>query len=140
MITFAAAANKNILFKIQIIMKRKWIRRILGGLGFTSVLFTFQACYGTPQDFELDLYIEGLVRSEKTGLPLKGIIVSVDNGTFYDETDEEGRFGFYTLSNDSLLVNVIDADSTLNGSYLNKDTVISVKSSNVYLDIKLAEK
>lgn len=120
-------------------MKRNWIRKILGGLGFTTVLFTFQACYGTPQDFELDLYVEGQVKSEKTGLPLKGIIVSVDHGTFYDETDEEGRFGFYTLKNDSLLVNVINADSTLNGSYLNKDSLVSVKSEKVYLDIKLAE-
>ena len=28
---------------------RKWIRHALRGLSFTSMLFIFQACYGTPQ-------------------------------------------------------------------------------------------
>jgi len=41
-------------------MKRNWIRNVIGGLGFGSVLFVFQACYGTPQDFgDLDLKCKG---------------------------------------------------------------------------------
>ena len=54
-------------------MKRNWVRRIIGGISFTSALFVFQACYGTPQDFGFDLFIEGQVKSASTGLPVKGI-------------------------------------------------------------------
>ena len=59
-------------------MHKKWVRRIVGGLSFTSALFVFQACYGTPQDFGLDILLEGQVKSKSTGLPIQGIKVSVE--------------------------------------------------------------
>jgi hypothetical protein len=40
-------------------MKRNLLRRVLGSLSLTTAAFIFQACYGTPQDFGLDVYISG---------------------------------------------------------------------------------
>jgi hypothetical protein len=38
-------------------IKQNWRRKLLGGLSLTSALFIFQACYGTPHDMGLDIFI-----------------------------------------------------------------------------------
>jgi hypothetical protein len=121
-------------------MKKNRIGKIIGGLSFTSALFIFQACYGTPQDFGLDLLIEGQVKSRSSGLPIKGIKVSVADNMQYDLTDEEGMFSFYTEMVDGLTLQFQDIDSIQNGLYFDKDTVLTDLSENVYLDIALEEK
>lgn len=120
-------------------MKTNWIRTIIGGLSFTSALFIFQACYGTPQDFEPDLLLEGQVKSQRTGLPIKGIKVSVPDVSQYEFTDEDGRFSLYTWMNESLTVRFEDVDLTENGLYLPKDTLIKNIEGNITLQISLAE-
>jgi len=121
-------------------MKRNVIRKIVGGLSLTSAMFVFQACYGTPQDFGLDLLIEGQVKSKTSGLPIKGIKVSVADNMQYEMTDEEGKFSFYTEMLEGLTLQFQDIDSTQNGSYINKDTVLTDLNENIYLDIVLEEK
>lgn len=121
-------------------MKRNWIRKIIGGLSFTSALFIFQACYGTPQDFGLDLLIEGQVKSKTSGLPIKGIKVSIADNMQYDLTNDEGQFTFYTEMIDTMKIVFEDIDSTQNGLYQNKDTVLTDFSEKVFLDINLDEK
>lgn len=121
-------------------MKRKWIRKIIGGLSLTSVMFVFQACYGTPQDFGLDLLIEGQVKSKTSGLPIKGIKVSIADNMQYDVTNEEGKFSFYTEILEGLTLKIQDIDSIQNGSYFDKDTVLTELSEKVYIDIMLEEK
>ena len=121
-------------------MKRNWVRKIIGGLSFTSVLFVFQACYGTPQDFGFDLLIEGQVKSQTSGLPIKGIKVSVADNMQYEITNENGQFSFYTEMLDGLTLQFQDIDSIQNGLYFNKDTVLTELSEKVYLDIMLEEK
>ena len=121
-------------------MKRNWIRKIIGGLSFTSALFVFQACYGTPQDFGFDLLIEGQVKSQTSGLPIKGIKVSIADNIQYEITNENGQFSFYTEMLDGLTLQFQDIDSIQNGLYFNKDTVLTEISEKVYLDIMLEEK
>lgn len=121
-------------------MKQNWIRKIVGGLSLTSAMFVFQACYGTPQDFGLDLFIEGQVKAKTSGLPIKGIKVLVANNMQYQLTDEEGRFAFYTEKLDSLKLQFKDTDSEQNGLYLNKDTVLTGLKERVSLEITLEEK
>lgn len=121
-------------------MKRNVIRKIIGGLSLTSVMFVFQACYGTPQDFGLDLLIEGQVKSKVSGLPIKGIKVSVAHNMQYVQTDEKGRFSFYAEASKELTLRFQDIDSDQNGLYVDKDTVLTSLSKNVYLDIALEEK
>jgi hypothetical protein len=121
-------------------MKRNVIRKIIGGLSLTSAMFVFQACYGTPQDFGLDLLIEGQVKSKSSGLPIKGVKVSVVENMQYELTDEEGKFSFYTEMLEGLTLQFQDVDSIQNGLYAAKDTVLSDLSENIYLEIALEEK
>ncbi len=121
-------------------MKRNWKRKILGGLSITSALFVFQACYGSVQDFGLDFLVEGKVKSKTSGLPIKGIKVSVNENMQYSLTDDNGRFSFYTELLDSLTIKFEDIDSSLNGLYNSKDTLLTGVESRVFLDIEMAEK
>lgn len=121
-------------------MNRNWIRRIVGGVSFTSALFIFQACYGTPQDFGRDVFVEGQVKSKTSGLPIKGITVLVLNTNQFQMTNEEGRFSLYTMSNDSLRFRFADTDPNNKGFFAAKDTVLDSKQTNVYLDILMEEK
>ncbi|WP_346854776.1 radical SAM-associated putative lipoprotein [uncultured Draconibacterium sp.] len=120
-------------------MKNNWVRKIIGGLSFTSAMFIFQACYGTPQDFGQDLFVEGLVQSKATGQPIKGIKVSVTSSMQYEYTDAEGKFSFYTTQNDNLKFVFEDVDSTENGTFAKSDTVVTDIEQNVYLRIELEE-
>ena len=121
-------------------MKRNWRRKLLGGLSLTSALFIFQACYGTPHDFGLDIFIEGQVKSKTTDRPVKGIKVSVADKMQFEYTNEEGKFSFYTEIADSYKINFEDVDSNQNGIFANRDTVLKNINEKVYLNIVLAEK
>lgn len=121
-------------------MKKSWIRKIVGGLSFTSAMFIFQACYGTPQDFGLDLLIEGQLNSKTSGLPIEGIKVSVADNIQYELTNKDGKFSFYTEMLDSLTLQFQDIDSTQNGLFADKDTVLTQINESVTLDIALEEK
>jgi hypothetical protein len=121
-------------------MKQNWIRKIVGGLSLTSAMFVFQACYGTPQDFGLDLLIEGQVKAKTSGLPIKGIKVSIANNMQYEITDEEGKFSFYTGMIEGLTIQFQDIDAIQNGLYYDKDTVLTKYGEIVSLDITLEEK
>ncbi|GAF02948.1 peptidase associated/transthyretin-like domain-containing protein [Saccharicrinis fermentans] len=120
-------------------MNKKIIRKILGALSFTSVMFVFQACYGTPQDYGLDVRLEGKVKSAKTGLPIKGIQVSVNEEYQYTVTDDSGFYSFYVPFLDSLTVSFKDIDSLENGSYLPKDTILNAREEEMVLNISLNE-
>jgi hypothetical protein len=121
-------------------MKRNWIRKILGGLSLTTAAFVFQACYGTPQDFGADVFIQGLVKSKKTEKPIKGIKISVANFPQYQYTDDEGKFSFYTERTDSCKIKFEDIDLIQNGAFIDKDTILKNIAEHIYLDILLEEK
>jgi hypothetical protein len=121
-------------------MKSNLIRKLIGGLSFTTALFVFQACYGTPQDIGLDVFIQGLVKSKKTGVPIKGIKVSIVNNPQYLYTDEDGRFSLYTEIADTCKIKFEDTDSIQNGAFNDKDTILTNLQGQVYLDILLDEK
>jgi putative lipoprotein (rSAM/lipoprotein system) len=119
-------------------MKRNWIRTIIGGLSFTTALFVFQACYGTPQGLRNDLLLEGQVKSKSSGLPIKGIKVSVPDFMQSQLTDENGSFSIYTGAKENLKVQFEDIDVTQNGSYAQKDTILNPVSQKVFLNITLS--
>ena len=128
-------------------MKRDWKRKIIGGLCLTSIAFVFQACYGTPQDIGHDLLIEGQVKYKTSGLPIKGIKVSVDQRVQYANTDENGKFSLYIDIVQHANIKFTDVDSTKNIWFSNKDTLITISDSvlmsrkpKVYLNIELENK
>ena len=120
-------------------IKKNWKRKLLGGLSLTSALFIFQACYGTPQDMGLDIIIEGKVISKQTNMPAKGIRVSVEDKLQYQFTDIDGKFSFYTETAKSYKIKFEDIDTSENGNFFGKDTVLASIDKRVYLNIALQE-
>lgn len=121
-------------------MTRNLVRKIIGGLSFTSVLFVFQACYGTMQDLGYDVLVEGQVKSKTTGQPIKGIKVSPINGATYKNTDDEGKFSFYTPADGTLALRFEDVDNSQNGTFQTKDTTLKNVVDMVYVNIALEDK
>jgi len=121
------------------IMKRNWRRKILGGLSLTSALFIFQACYGTPQDFGLDVFIQGQVKSKKSGAPIKNIKVSLTDKIQYQFTDDIGKFSLYTEAADWYKISFDDIDSNQNGLFSSRDTIIYSREKEIFLDIVLED-
>ena len=121
-------------------MKTTLIRKLLGGFGFASALFMFQACYGTGPDYMPDVLIEGRVTSAKTGNPVEGIQISNSDGIHYQLSDPDGKFSFYADPYANKMFHFDDIDSTQNGSFLSKDTIPQFIDNYVYLNIELEEK
>jgi len=118
-------------------MATNLIRKIISGLSFTSMLFVFQACYGTPRDIGYDILVEGKVKSKETSLPIKGIKVWSIKGNQSTFTNEEGKFGFYLPVEGSVTLRFEDIDKDINGEFSTKDTTITANSSNLYIEIAL---
>ena len=121
-------------------MKRNWFRKLLQGLSFTSMMFVFQACYGTGQDFGYDFLVEGQVISKSTLIPIKGIKVAVSDNEQYQLTDDKGHFSFYTEAKDSVKIIFEDIDSLDAGNFINQDTLLTHTYNDVFLHIKMEEK
>lgn len=121
-------------------MIRNWKSKLIAGLSFSSMMFIFQACYGTPQDLQYDVLVEGQVKSKTTGQPIKGIKVSPTIGTQYQQTDDIGKFSFYTQTDGSLGLRFEDIDSEENGAFQAKDTILTGVYNKVWVDIKLEDK
>jgi hypothetical protein len=107
--------------------KRKILRGIFGGLSLTAVAFVFQACYGTPEDFGLDMCIEGVVTSKTTNKPISGIKVSIEHEIDYSTlTDSAGQFVMFVPSEPQIYkVKFEDVDDAQNGVFLPKDTTFA---------------
>lgn len=121
-------------------MKRKWRKGIIGGLSFTSALFIFQACYGTPQDMYPEIRYSGQVKSKTSGQALSGIKVSLKDMQQYEYTDEAGEFMFFSEFIDQATLQFEDVDGQENGAYANKDTLLLHPEEELFLEIELEEK
>lgn len=120
-------------------MTKKWINRTIRGLSFTSAMFIFQACYGTPQDFGNDILLKGQVTSLQTGEPLEGIKVEVEHSGQYEVTNENGEFSLYTYADSHFKMQFSEVD-TVNVNYTVKDTLIAEGDASNFLNIKLQSK
>lgn len=121
-------------------MKRNWLRKLIGGLSLTSAMFVFQACYGTPQDFGYDVFVEGQVTSKSTGLPIPGIQIVVGDNIQFDQTNNEGYFSFYTPLDVDIALHFQDIDGELNGSFVDREITVTNAEDRVYLNVDLQEK
>ena len=120
--------------------KRKILRRIFGALSFSTALFVFQACYGTPGDFGADVYIQGFVKSKTTNLPIPGIKVSITNQPQYEITDNTGKFKIYTTRENNYYIKFEDIDDVKNGAFLPKDTILNIVNESTLLNVYLNDK
>lgn len=121
-------------------MNYKTLRTLIGSLSFTTALFVFQACYGTPQAVGNDFLVEGCVTSRSTGEPVQHMRVGIDGESQHQYTDAEGKFSFYTVKRSDLRLVVEDIDNTDNGNYNAADTLIAADGNRIYLDISVNPK
>jgi putative lipoprotein (rSAM/lipoprotein system) len=114
-------------------ISRRILRKILTGLGLTTVALVFQACYGTPQMMGLDVLIQGTVKST-TNKPIKGIKVSVKDVYQYELTDDAGKFQIYVPWEDFCTIRFEDIDGDENGSYKPKEISVELSKSKIDMD------
>ena len=142
---------------------RKLLRKIFGCVSFTAMAFVFQACYGSREASTYDVKLTGMVRSETTHLPIKGIKIIVNESSWsndYGFTDENGQFDFYAsvpleyngfyyyysedgihYTHDSVYVQFIDIDGAKNGHFADKTLIINPASKDeVKLFVELKDK
>lgn len=112
-------------------MKKKWMRTLVGGLSISTALFVFQACYGTPQDFELDTLVKGKVVSSVDGQPISGIKIEITGTNQHQYTDDKGHFGIYVPRLEKITLHCQDVDGDKNGNYLSKDTTLVLPDKEV---------
>ena len=127
---------------------RKLVRKIFNGISLTAVAFIFQACYGPGPDMYCDVKLTGTVISKTTGLPIKGIQVSVDEVPNFGSTDENGKFVIYatidgwSYSADARAnVHFRDIDNADNGHFADKTIIVETACKDeVKIDVELDEK
>lgn len=119
--------------------KRKILRRIFGALSFTTALFVFQACYGTPQDWGY-YGVRGTVRSKTSNQIIPAIKVSIPGTAIYGNTDLNGNFEFYVPDFNTYNIRFEDIDYENNGEYLTKDTTFAFPDQSTRLNVYLNDK
>ena len=122
---------------------RKSLRKIFNGISLTAVAFIFQACYGMGPDMYCDVKLSGTVTSKTTELPIKGIIVTVnDESHNMGITDENGQFEFYAgVEYTDIKIRFIDIDGSENGSFSDKTiTIEATCKDEVKINVELEEK
>lgn len=127
------------LFKQSENVRRRIIRSFLGLFSLSTMLFVFQACYGTPQDFGQDVLVTGKVISKTDQAGIEGIQVSFENLPQYTTTLEDGGFSLYCPIQDSYHVLVSDEDGDAKGAFQNTDTVVNLDldQTELFLQISL---
>ena len=105
--------------------RRFFFTRILVLFNLSAVAFTFQACYGVPQDEWMDVMITGYVSDAETREPISGIDVEVIKIGSAAITDEEGYFRVYAEQDSLYTLIFSDVDGEANGLYWDKTTSIS---------------
>ena len=126
--------------RILLNIKSKIVRQLLKGFSLSAMLFVFQACYGTQQDIDRDVKVEGIVKSDISGKPIQDIRVSLLGSSQHIFTDEEGKFVMYVPSYPEFTVQFADIDSIDNGHFNDFDTLIKSNDNEVFLNIVLESK
>lgn len=115
-------------------IKSSVYKRVLGIFGAAGFLVTFQACYGTPQNF---VTVQGSVKDADTEEGISNLQVSVysDQDSVTLQTDENGFFNQTIVAEGEVKVNILDVDAEENGTYSVFDTTLIDDNHN--LDITL---
>jgi hypothetical protein len=117
--------------------RRNFFRTIFGVFSLTGIMFTFQACYGPPQDFGLDVLIQGKVVSGTTLTGIPEILVNIPYIGQNTITASDGSFSLYAERMPSYSIIVSDNDGEKNGIYQAKDTVVNLADTEDHLDLQI---
>lgn len=123
------------------IIKRRLLKKLLVIMGVCSAgLMTSCAKYGAlVTTFYMNL--KGTVKSKETSQVINGIKVEVINGIQNSNgvTDTNGAFSINTEIDDvdnTVNLHISDIDGALNGSYLSKDTIITLSANEKVAQLK----
>lgn len=127
-------ANQN-----RYLRRRKIFRTIFGVFSLSGIMFAFQACYGTPQDFGQDVLIQGKVTSADNKSSVYGIKVLVNQSGQYTSSASDGTFFMYCERMQEYTLTFSDTDGALNGQYQACDTIVKLsdKSDSMIVNIEL---
>ncbi len=120
------------------IRHRNLFRTIFGFFSLSGMLFIFQACYGTPQDFGQDVMVEGKVISSLTGAGIQGIKVSVEGIPQYTSSGSDGSFVMFLERLSDYRFTLTDTDGETNGLFQGRDTLISLPASEDQISFTIA--
>lgn len=117
-------------------LKSGLYKKILGIFGAAGFLVTFQACYGTPQNY---CNIEGSVLDKETNEGIQGLEVNVNSSsdTITAITDENGNFNAFLEAENDIDISIIDIDSEANGSFSEFDTTLT--QGDHFLELKFTQ-
>lgn len=139
----------------------KYFPRLLAVLGCSTLV---TACYGVPYD-SFEAKVSGEVLDADSGMPIKGISVRVTPGVLYSgsisgglkglrpfadgstvdaRTDVNGAFSVYVGSSmgvpDAVLIECVDIDGEVNGSYLSGSEIVPIKDEESVSEVICLEK
>ena len=120
--------------------KRKLFRAVFGVFSLSGIMFVFQACYGTPQDFGMDVTIKGKVISAVTKAPIPGIKVQVNPAGQYVQSNQDGDFSIYCERVPEYNLVISDMDGTQNGKYAACDTTVQLTDQAESLTVNIEMK
>lgn len=120
--------------------KRKFFRTFFGLFSLSGILFAFQACYGTPQDFGMDVHVEGKIISAANQMPVSGLKVQVDESGAWDRTLSDGSFAIFCERMPSYHIIVTDDDGALNGTFQAQDTTVQLPEQTDKLVVNIVLK
>jgi hypothetical protein len=106
----------------------KILSMIFRGICVSAASLLLQACFLNIPNFDAPdnlMTIQGKVRANKTGEPIPGIKISIDNGTMSD--DYTNQDGYFKIKKVPLMVCYIikaeDVDGELNGGLFKEKTL-----------------
>jgi len=108
--------------------KKRLLKSIFGLFSLSTMLFVFQACYGTPQDFGQDILLEGRVLSVDNQEAIEGIEVRLLNQPQYTTTDADGHFAIHCPRIDQYKMQFKDVDGEENGQFSDLDSTFSIQA------------
>lgn len=93
------------------------LRKIITLTSLSAVAFTFQACYGTMQDYDKDVLIEGVILSSNSEKPIPSIKIEVQETYHNTYSNELGEFSMYVPIDSAYTLLFHDVDGTENGAF-----------------------
>ncbi len=116
-------------------LKSGLYKRILGVFGAAGFLVTFQACYGTPQNF---VTVQGNVKDVDTEEGVSNLQISIysNQDSITVQTDEEGYFNQSIIAESDINVKILDVDGEENGTYSEFDTVLNNDNHNLEITLQ----
>ncbi|HOZ31089.1 MAG TPA: radical SAM-associated putative lipoprotein [Bacteroidales bacterium] len=116
-------------------IKSSIYKKVLGMFGAAGFLITFQACYGTPQNYA---NIEGTISDNDTQQGIEGLKVNIvsDSDSLSTVTDSSGNFYTGIITNDrNLKITVEDIDGEENGTYNTFNTSVDYKNELITISL-----